>query len=208
MAGRPQGLGCRVDLAAEELASRHVTLVPFDVMRDGADLRTMAEGLGEKIATWPYYAPPADWIGWWLGDIERRNGEGVLIPFRVQHPDGRFAGITTYLSPDKNSKTVEIGMTMYAADAQGTAINPAAKRLMLGNAFDAGAVRVQFNIDQRNLRSQAAVKKLGAVQEGILRDNRIVATGYLRSTVVFSILAREWPEVRARLDARLEAFPA
>ncbi|MCA8902293.1 MAG: GNAT family N-acetyltransferase [Hyphomonas sp.] len=197
-----------MDLAAEELADGHVTLVPFDAMRDGADLRAMAEALGEKIATWPHYAPPADWIGWWLGDIERRTGEGALIPFRVQHPDGRFAGITTYLSPDKHSKNVEIGMTMYAADAQGTAVNPAAKRLMLGNAFDAGAVRVSFNVDHRNLRSQAAVKKLGAVQEGVLRDNRIVATGYLRSTVVFSILAREWPDVKARLDARLETFAA
>ena len=84
-----------MDLAAEELADGHVTLVPFDAMRDGADLRAMAEALGEKIATWPHYAPPADWIGWWLGDIERRTGEGALIPFRVQHPDGRFAGITS-----------------------------------------------------------------------------------------------------------------
>ncbi|MEZ5953025.1 MAG: GNAT family protein [Hyphomonas sp.] len=195
-----------MDLAAAELADRHVTLVPFDVSRDGSALRAMAEALGERIATWPYYAPPADWIGYWLGEIERRTGDGFLIPFRVQHPDGRFAGITTYLGPDRQSKNVEIGMTMYAADAQGTAINPAAKRLMLGNAFDAGAVRVQFNIDQRNLRSQAAVKKLGAVKEGVLRDNRVVASGYLRSTVIFSILAAEWPAVKARLDARLAEF--
>lgn len=119
---------------------------------------------------------------------------------------GRFAGITTYLSPDAYSKNVEIGMTMYTAAAQGTAVNPAAKRLMLGNAFDAGALRVQFNVDQRNTRSQAAVKKLGAVQEGVLRANRILPTGFVRSTVVFSILAREWPAVKAGLDTRLAAF--
>ncbi|HPE47653.1 MAG TPA: GNAT family protein [Hyphomonas sp.] len=195
-----------MQLAAAELANSHVTLVPFDVDRDGAELRAMAEQLGERIATWPYYAPAADWIGYWLGEIERRTGEGVLIPFRVEWPDGRFAGITTYLSPDHPSKNVEIGMTMYTAEAQGTAINPAAKRLMLGNAFDAGAIRVQFNIDQRNERSQAAVRKLGAMQEGILRDNRILPTGYVRSTVVFSVLTREWPDVKSRLDARLAEF--
>jgi len=65
---------------------------------------------------------------------------------------------------------------------------------------------VQFNIDQRNQRSQAAVKKLGGVQEGVLRDNRILPNGVLRSTVVFSILSGEWPAVKAGLDARLAAF--
>ena len=97
-------------------------------------------------------------------------------------------------------------MTMYRADAQRTEVNPATKRLLLGHAFEQGAVRVQFNIDLRNKRSQAAVKKLGAMQEGILRDNRILPNGVLRSTVVFSILAGEWPAVKAGLDARLEAF--
>lgn len=195
-----------MELAAAELADSHVALTPFDVTRDGADLRAMAEGLGERIMTWPYYAPPADWVSGWLATITRMEGEGRLIPFRVNNADGCFAGITTYLSPDSHSKNVEIGMTMYTAEAQGTAVNPAAKRLMLGNAFDAGALRVQFNIDQRNTRSQAAVRKLGAVQEGVLRDNRIVATGFLRSTIIFSILAREWPAVKAGLDARLAAF--
>ena len=195
-----------MDLRAVELADRHVTLVPFGVARDGADLRAMAEALGERIETWPYYNPPSDWTGLWLKQIAQRMADGVLIPFRVSGPDRRFAGITTYLSPDAHSRTVEIGMTMYTADAQGTAVNPAAKRLMLGNAFDAGALRVQFNVDLRNTRSQAAVKKLGAVQEGVLRDNRILPTGFVRSTVVFSILAREWPAVKAGLDARLAAF--
>ena len=195
-----------MDLRAVELADRHVTLVPFEVARDGADLRAMAGELGERIETWPYYNPPADWVSGWLEQIGRRMADGLLIPFRVSGPDGRFVGITTYLGPDAYSKNVEIGMTMYTAGAQGTVVNPAAKRLMLGNAFDAGALRVQFNVDQRNMRSQAAVRKLGAVQEGVLRDNRVLPTGFVRSTVVFSILAREWPAVKAGLDARLAAF--
>ena len=195
-----------MDLSVSVLSDRHVTLTPFDVDRDGADLRAMAEALGERIASWPYYNPQEDWIGYWLQQIEQRVSQGTLIPFRLTRPDGRFAGITTYLSPDPVSKNVEIGMTMYTADAQGTEVNPAAKRLMLGHAFDQGALRVQFNVDQRNARSQAAMKKLGAVEEGVLRDNRRVASGFLRSTVVFSILARDWPAVKAGLDARLAAF--
>ena len=195
-----------MDLHTGELADRHVTLVPFDVARDGPDLRAMAEALGDRIETWPYYNPPADWIGTWLDHITAQVAAGTLIPFRVAHSDGRFAGISTFLSPNALSRNVEIGMTMYAPDAQGTAVNPAAKRLLLGHAFGQGAVRVQFNVDQRNTRSQAAVKKLGGVQEGVLRDNRILPTGFLRSTVVFSILAGEWPAVKAGLDARLAAF--
>jgi RimJ/RimL family protein N-acetyltransferase len=195
-----------MDLRVDELSDRHVTLVPFDVARDGPALRDMAEALGTRIETWPYYNPPSDWIGAWLANIEARTADGKLIPFRVSRPDGRFAGITTYLSPDAISRNVEIGMTMYTEDAQGTEVNPAAKRLLLAHAFQCGAVRVQFNIDQRNTRSQAAVKKLGATQEGVLRDNRILPNGVLRSTVVFSILTSEWPAVKAGLDARLEAF--
>jgi RimJ/RimL family protein N-acetyltransferase len=195
-----------MDLRADELSDRHVTLVPFDVARDGGDLRTMAETLGERIETWPYYNPPSDWVGAWLANIKARMEDGKLIPFRVSRPDGRFAGISTYINPDAISRNVEIGMTMYSADAQGTEVNPAAKRLLLGHAFEQGAVRVQFNIDLRNTRSQAAVRKLGSVQEGILRDNRILPNGVLRSTVVFSILSGEWPAVKAGLDARLAAF--
>ncbi|MBD3768658.1 MAG: GNAT family N-acetyltransferase [Rhodobacterales bacterium] len=195
-----------MDLRVDELSDRHVTLVPFDVARDGADLRAMAEGLGQRIETWPYYNPPSDWIGAWLANIDARTADGLLIPFRISRPDGRFAGISTYLGPDTISRNVEIGMTMYTADAQGTEVNPAAKRLLLGHAFERGALRVQFNIDERNMRSQAAVKKLGATQEGILRNNRILPNGYLRSTVVFSIIASEWPAVKAGLDARLAAF--
>ena len=89
---------------------------------------------------------------------------------------------------------------------RGGAINPAAKRLMLGHAFEAGARRVQFKIDALNARSRAAVLKLGATQEGVLRQDRVTWTGRLRDTVVFSVLADEWPAARERLDARLAAF--
>ena len=85
-------------------------------------------------------------------------------------------------------------------------MNPAAKRLMLGEAFDSGARRVALNVDAINARSRAAVLKLGAVQEGIRRQDRITWTGRIRDTVMFSILADEWPAVRDRLDTRLAMF--
>jgi len=197
-----------MNLAPVTLVDAHVRLVPFDPGTHAGPLREMAERSGEALATWPYYSPPHDWIGFWIKNMAQRKAAGTLLPFAVYTHGGDFVGMTAYLSPDAASKNVEIGMTIYAPEAQGGATNPAAKRLLLGHAFEQGAVRVTFNIDQRNQRSQAAVRKLGAVQEGILRDNRILPNGIVRSTVVFSVLAREWPEVKARLDARLAAFDA
>ena len=193
-------------LAPVTLADAHVRLVPFHVDTHAGPLRKMAERSGEALATWPYYFPPHDWIAGWIANIAQRMEAGTLLPFAVYTIGGDFAGMTSYLNPDTASRNAEIGMTIYGPEFQGGATNPACKRLLLGHAFDQGAIRINFNIDQRNQRSQAAVRKLGAVQDGVLRDNRILPNGIVRSTVVFSILAREWPEVKARLDARLAAF--
>ncbi len=138
--------------------------------------------------------------GWTRMMAQAANGS--WIPFAVLAQD-RCVGMTSYIGPDRANATVEIGGTYYHPDHRGGAVNPATKRLMLGAAFEAGARRVQFNVDAINHRSCAAVRKLGAVQEGILRQNRVVWTGRIRDTVVFSVLAAEWPDVRARLDERL-----
>jgi RimJ/RimL family protein N-acetyltransferase len=127
------------------------------------------------------------------------------IPFAVM-AEGRCRGATSYLAIDAVNATVEIGATYYGPELRGGAVNPAAKRLLLANAFEAGARRVQFKVDAINARSRAAVLKLGAVQEGILRADRVTWTGRIRDTVVFSILDREWPALRERLDSRLAAF--
>jgi RimJ/RimL family protein N-acetyltransferase len=127
------------------------------------------------------------------------------IPFAVM-ASGRCCGATSYLAIDPVNATVEIGATYYGPELRGGAVNPAAKRLLLANAFARGARRVQFKVDAINARSRAAVLKLGAVQEGILRQDRVTWTGRVRDTVVFSILADEWPAVSQRLDARLAEF--
>ena len=188
------------------LENRHVRLVPFDLDVHSSELRDMAERSGERLATWPFYNPPGDWISVWIRNIRTRIETGTLLPFAVLTPDGSFAGMTSYLNPDAASRNVEIGMTIYAREYQGGAVNPSCKRLLLGHAFDKGAIRVYFNVDERNARSRAAVLKLGAKQEGLLRDNRILPDGFVRTTVVFSILEREWPDVRDKLDTRIAAF--
>jgi RimJ/RimL family protein N-acetyltransferase len=120
--------------------------------------------------------------------------------------DGKCVGITCYSSYDLPNATLEIGGTYYHPDYRGGATNPAAKRLIMGDAFASGARRVVFRVDAINARSRAAVTKLGAVEEGILRQDRVTWTGRIRDTVIFSVLNDEWPGVRDKLDARLASF--
>jgi RimJ/RimL family protein N-acetyltransferase len=117
--------------------------------------------------------------------------------------DGRAVGTTSFYNADYRRESVTIGYTAYSPEVWGTTVNPEAKRAMLAAAFDGGAHRVVFEVDNLNDRSRAAVTKLGAHLDGILREDRPRADGSKRSTVVFSILEQEWPEVRAGLDARV-----
>ena len=119
---------------------------------------------------------------------------------------GAVVGLTTFYGIDAPNSVVEVGGTYYQPDVRGGAVNPAAKRLMMGHAFDRGARRVVYRVDASNARSRAAVTKLGAVEEALLRQDRLTWTGRIRDTVLFSILVHEWPTVRDRLDARLAAF--
>ena len=119
---------------------------------------------------------------------------------------GEVVGLTTFYGVDPANAVLEVGGTYYRPDVRGGVVNPAAKRLMMGHAFDGGARRVVYRVDASNARSRAAVLKLGAVQEGILRQDRATWTGRIRDTVIFSILADEWPAVRLKLDERLAVF--
>jgi RimJ/RimL family protein N-acetyltransferase len=125
-----------------------------------------------------------------------------------RNSDDRVIGMSTYYNALLSQGGVSIGTSFLHPDARGGPANPDAKLLMLDHAFNSGAVRVQFKVDTRNRRSQAAVAKLGAVREGILRRDRLTWTGYIRDTVVFSILDHEWPQLKARLQARVASFAA
>jgi RimJ/RimL family protein N-acetyltransferase len=133
-----------------------------------------------------------------------QNERGELITYAIERlSDGRIVGRSSYLNIRPADGGVEIGATFLHPDARGGVVNPEAKLLMLGHAFDSGAIRVELVTDARNLRSQRALAKLGAVREGVLRHRNITWTGYRRDTVVFSILEAEWPAVRAGLERRL-----
>jgi RimJ/RimL family protein N-acetyltransferase len=106
---------------------------------------------------------------------------------------GELAGMSSYLGIDEARQVLEIGGTYYRPHLRGTGFNRRVKSMMLQRAFASGIRRVEFRVDLRNQRSQAAMKKLGAVREGVLRADRITWTGHVRDTVLFAILKDEWP---------------
>lgn len=117
---------------------------------------------------------------------------------------GQVAGSSAYLAIVPMHKRLEIGSTWYAKSFQGGRTNPAAKRLLIGHAIETrGWNRVEFKLDSRNARSWAAMKKLGAVEEGIHRNHMLLPDGHIRHSVWFSITPDDWPGVKAGLEARL-----
>jgi RimJ/RimL family protein N-acetyltransferase len=105
----------------------------------------------------------------------------------------QIAGMSAFLAIEPERGVLEIGGTYYRPHLRGTGFNRRIKDMMLRRAFDCGYRRVEFRVDERNKRSQAAMAKLGATREGLLRADRITWTGHVRNTVLFSILAEEWP---------------
>jgi RimJ/RimL family protein N-acetyltransferase len=141
-------------------------------------------------------------------DIDARLGRqaaGTMLPFVVRRTtDGRLVGATTYCNAEPEVPRLEIGYTWTAASAQRTGVNAESKLLLLGHAFDAlGCLAVEFRTHWHNLQSRAAIERLGAKQDGVLRNHRRMPDGSLRDTVVYSILDSEWPAVRSGLRYRL-----
>lgn len=143
-------------------------------------------------------------------EIERRLGlaaAGGMLPFVTRRRDsGLVIGMTTYLNIDLGVPRVEIGSTWNARSAHGSGTNAESKLLLLGHAFDTvGCVAVEFRTHWLNRQSRAAIERLGAKQDGVLRQHTRMPDGTLRDTVVYSILDSEWPAVRAQLRYRLAA---
>ena len=140
----------------------------------------------------------------WVLDILSRSGD---VPFVAVHlASGRVAGATRYLNVSPKDRGLEIGGTWYGLDYQRTAVNTECKYLLLKHAFETlGAIRVQLKTDARNLRSQKAIERIGAVKEGVLRNHMILPDGYIRDSVFYSILDSEWEGVKARLERILYA---
>ncbi|EJM97342.1 GNAT family N-acetyltransferase [Herbaspirillum sp. YR522] len=141
-------------------------------------------------------------------EIERRlrlQQQGSMLPFVVRRVDtGALCGMTTYMNADPVHRRVEIGSTWYAASAQRTGINTECKLMLLQHAFDdMGCIAVEFRTHWMNQQSRAAIARLGAKQDGVLRNHQRMADGSLRDTVVFSIIESEWSTVRRHLQYKL-----
>jgi RimJ/RimL family protein N-acetyltransferase len=195
-----------MQLTAQTMTGRFVRLEPLTPAHKD-DLRRTLDCDPE---TWALLSLNGqdDFESWWT-EATDQMAAGTRIPFAVRNlASGEVIGTTSFLSFRPEHRGVEIGWTFYRPDARAGATNPECKLLLLQAAFEAGASRVEFSVDARNARSQAAVLKLGAVREGVLRRHKITWTGYARDTVVFSILAEEWPAVRRGLESRLAAAAA
>jgi N-acetyltransferase len=144
-------------------------------------------------------------------EIDRRLGlqkAGSMLPFTVFDAEGKIAGMSTYMNIDAANRRVEIGSTWYAKRVQRTPLNTQCKLLLLGHAFEAlNCIAVEFRTHFFNRQSRRAIERLGARQDGILRSHQIAPNGTLRDTVVFSIIATEWPTVKAHLNFQLNDKP-
>jgi len=128
----------------------------------------------------------------------RNQAEGGELPFAVIFREsGQAVGMTRYMEIRRPHRGLEIGGTWYGVAYQRTAVNTECKFLLLKHAFETlGCIRVQLKTDARNLRSQRAIERIGAVREGLLRQHIIMPDGYLRDTIYYSILDSEWPQVK------------
>jgi len=181
------------------LTGRHVTLRPL-TRGDGPALVEVARADG----LWNlFYASVAKLknVDAFLDETFTAKDQGRVLAFAVLDTAGQVVGTTRYLRMAEAHRRLEIGGTFYATAVQRTGINTEAKLLLLGHAFDVlGCQCVQIRTDALNKRSQAAIERLGATRDGVLRGHQIMADGRLRDSVVYSILDREWPAVRQNLN--------
>lgn len=183
------------------LENEWVRLEPLSL--DHAD--ELAEATAGLEHAWYTSIPSAGEV---TAEIERRlawHEAGSMNPWAVRRLDtGQAVGMTTFCGIDQANRHVEIGYTWIGVAAQRTAVNTASKLLLLGHAFErCDAIAVEFRTHWHNLQSRAAIARLGAKQDGVLRNHRIGADGSLRDTVVFSLLPHEWSAVKLGLEERL-----
>ena len=187
-----------------DLVGRAVTLEPLT--RSHHDGLVEATRDGELWKLWYTSVPSPEGMA---AEIDRRLGlqqQGSMLPFVVRvNGTGQVGGMTTYLHADAPNRHIEIGATWYRATLQRTGLNSECKWLLLRHAFESlQCVAVEFRTHVLNRPSRRAIERIGAKQDGILRNHMLLPDGTLRDTCVYSIIAAEWPTVRAHLQALLE----
>lgn len=185
---------------APTLTGRHVTLRPLARDHRAALLDAFADGFAGSFAT---LVPSAATIDGWFDQVARDGAAGRVLAFVALDAAGRIGGTTRFLRMSERHRRVEIGGTLFAGRVRRTGLNTEAKRLMLTHAFERlGCLCVQLRTDFLNQESRRAIERLGARQDGILRGHMLLGE-HRRDTVVYSILAHEWPGVRRHLDRLL-----
>ena len=184
------------------LNGAHAQLKPLS--HDHVDGLTEAVKDGELWKLWYTFVPKPEEM---TKEIDRRLGlqkAGAMLPFTVFDADGKIAGMTTYMNVEAAHRRVEIGSTWYARRVQRSGLNTQCKLLLLGHAFGKlDCIAVEFRTHFFNHQSRRGIERLGAKQDGILRSHMIAPNGTLRDTVVYSIIAGEWPTVKAHLNYQL-----
>ena len=184
------------------LAGRHATLVPL--AREHAPALAEAVKDGELWRFWYTSVPAPEEMA---AEIERRLGlhaRGSMTPFTVLDAAGTPVGMTTYMNVDAVNRRVEIGSTWYAKRVQRTGLNTECKRMLLHHAFERlDCIAVEFRTHVLNFASRRAIERIGAKLDGILRAHLRAKNGTLRDSAVYSIIAPEWPIIRAHLDSLL-----
>ena len=180
-------------VSLEPLAREHIPEIA-DVAADGE--------LGEL---WFTSAPKAEAAEQWVDARLAAQKPDEGLTFVVRSLDGTLIGSSSYLNVDGPNRRLEIGATWYVTSARRSGVNSETKLLMLGHAFDElGCVAVEFRTHFFNFTSRAAIERLGAKLDGVMRSHQVLADGSRRDTVVYSILDIEWPAVRKNLRYRLD----
>jgi len=185
------------------LTATHASLEPLQLSQC-AELAAAVQD-GELWNLWYTSVPRPEGM---RAEIERRlqlQAQGSMLPFAVREPlTGRIVGMTTYMHVDAQNRRVEIGSTWYRRSVQRTPLNTECKLLLLRHAFDTlDCIAVEFRTHFFNHQSRRAIERLGAKLDGVLRSHQRMADGAMRDTCVYSIVASEWPAVRAHLSWQL-----
>jgi N-acetyltransferase len=184
------------------LRGRYAALEPLTQHHHDALVEAVKDG--ELWQLWYTTVPAPQQMA---AEIDRRLGlqqKGAMLPFAVFDVSGKCVGMTTYMNVDRTHRRVEIGSTWYAKSAQRTPLNTECKRLLLTHAFEAlDCIAVEFRTHFFNHQSRRGIERLGAKLDGILRSHQMMPNGTLRDTCVYSIIAAEWPTVKAHLAWQL-----
>jgi RimJ/RimL family protein N-acetyltransferase len=185
------------------LRGQHATLEPLSLAHEAEAIEAVKDG--ELWTLWYTAIPRPERV---RAEIERRlalQAQGSMLPFAVRDASGRMVGMTTYMHIDATHRRVEIGSTWTAGSAQRGPLNTECKLMLLTHAFEQlDCIAVEFRTHFFNQQSRRAIERLGAKLDGVLRHHQVGPNGTLRDTCVYSIVAPEWPTVKAHLRFQLD----